>query len=96
MLLTAPTTTPAPTPTTPVRDQTRAYLSASLGHPVSDDQDVFAAGLANSLFAAQLVLFVEDRFAVTVEDDELEIASFCSVDAITAFVARKTGAGHGR
>ncbi|MEZ0069284.1 methoxymalonate biosynthesis acyl carrier protein [Streptacidiphilus sp. MAP12-20] len=78
-----------------IREQARAYLASSLGQPVSDHLDVFAAGLANSLFAAQLVLFVEDRFAVTVEDDELEIASFASVDAVTAFVAGKTGVGGG-
>ncbi|MGW2636928.1 acyl carrier protein [Streptomyces sp. NPDC001348] len=73
-----------------IRDRTRGYLRSALTREVADDEDVFAAGFVNSLFAAQLVMFVEEEFGITVENDELEIAHFCSVDAVTAFVTRKT------
>ncbi|MFD9903983.1 phosphopantetheine-binding protein [Streptomyces sp. NPDC059063] len=81
-------------PVTPerIRERTREYLRTSLARTIADDEDIFAAGLVNSLFAAQLVLFVEDGFGITVENDELEIAHFSSVDAVTAFVTRKTSA----
>jgi methoxymalonate biosynthesis acyl carrier protein len=61
-------------------------------HEFSDDLDVFAAGFLNSLFTMQLVLFVEQRFEIVVEDDDLELDNFRSVDAIVGFVARKATA----
>ncbi|MEI5102645.1 phosphopantetheine-binding protein [Streptomyces sp. PmtG] len=78
-------------PLTPeeIRQRTRDHLQSALARTVADDEDIFAAGLVNSLFAAQLVMFVEDGFGVTVADDELEIAHFSSVDAVTAFVTKK-------
>ncbi|MER5638833.1 phosphopantetheine-binding protein [Kitasatospora sp. NPDC002227] len=74
-----------------IRERTRSYLTTSLARELADDEDIFAAGFVNSLFAAQLVTFVEDRFGITVENDELELAHFSSVDAVTAFVTGKTG-----
>lgn len=55
------------------------------------DEDIFAAGYVNSLFALQLVTFVEKAFNLQVEDDDLDIANFRSVAAIDLFVQRKTG-----
>lgn len=59
------------------------------GHELSDDEDMFATGYVNSMFAMQLVQFVEQTFGVVVESDDLELDNFRSVDAIAAFVARK-------
>ena len=56
-----------------------------------NDQDFFAAGFANSLFAMQLVMFVEKEFDVKVEDDDLDIDNFNTVDAICGFIERKNG-----
>lgn len=72
-----------------VRERTRDYLTASLCRPVADEEDIFASGMANSLFSVQLVAFVENEFGIAVEDDELDPANFRSTDAITAFVAGK-------
>ncbi len=76
-----------------IRERTRTYITAALSRDVADGEDIFAAGFVNSLFAAQLVTFVEDRFGITVEDEELELSHFASVDAITTFVAGKTACG---
>ncbi|HKQ08673.1 MAG TPA: acyl carrier protein [Blastocatellia bacterium] len=54
-----------------------------------DQDDIFALGFVNSLFAMQLVMFIESEFGVGVEDEDLEIANFNTVDHINAFVARK-------
>jgi methoxymalonate biosynthesis acyl carrier protein len=56
---------------------------------VHDEDDIFAMGFVNSLFAMQLVMFIEAEFAVTVEDDDLDIANFNSVENINSFIARK-------
>ncbi|MFC8534551.1 acyl carrier protein [Streptomyces sp. NPDC057249] len=72
-----------------IRTQVRAYLTEELATPVADDLNIFGAGLANSLFTIQLVTYVERAFGVQVGTDELDEVHFCSVDAITAFVAAK-------
>lgn len=55
---------------------------------LSDDQDIFALGFVNSLFAMQLVLFVEKEFSITIENEELDIDNFRSIQAISELVAR--------
>ncbi|MCC7361289.1 MAG: acyl carrier protein [Anaerolineales bacterium] len=59
---------------------------------IAADQDVFTAGLVNSLFAVQIVMFVENEFGLTVENEDLELDNFRSINAITGFVARKQAA----
>jgi acyl carrier protein len=55
-----------------------------------DSDDIFAMGFINSLFAMQLVLWIEREFVIKVENDDLEIENFNSVDNIASFVARKS------
>lgn len=62
------------------------------GHDLRDDEDVFASGFVNSMFAMQLVQFVEQAFGIGVENEDLEIDNFRSVDAIAALVERKRAA----
>lgn len=56
-----------------------------------DDDDIFALGFVNSLVALQLVQFLEQAFGITVEDEDLDLDNFRSIDRIDDFVARKTG-----
>ncbi len=56
---------------------------------LQDDEDIFALGFINSLFAMQLVLFVENECNVTVESEDLDIANFRSINAIARLVERK-------
>lgn len=71
----------------------REFLARHIrGHQLGDDEDIFASGFVNSMFAMQLVQFVEQTFGITVEDEDLEIANFQSVNAIAALVERKTAA----
>ena len=57
---------------------------------LTDDQDIFEMGFVNSLFAMQLVLFVEKEFGFSVEDGDLDIANFRTINAINALIERKT------
>jgi methoxymalonate biosynthesis acyl carrier protein len=56
---------------------------------LQDDQDFFALGFVNSLFAMQLVLFVEKELGIPVSNEDLDIDNFRSINAITALVQRK-------
>ena len=56
---------------------------------IRPDEDIFAAGYVNSLFALQLIAFVEKTFSIRVDDEDLELANFRSIAAIDEFVERK-------
>ncbi|HEU5227605.1 MAG TPA: acyl carrier protein [Ktedonobacteraceae bacterium] len=59
---------------------------------LADDEDIFALGFINSLFAMQLVLFVESEFGFKVEDNDLDIENFRTLNALSALIERKTAA----
>jgi methoxymalonate biosynthesis acyl carrier protein len=68
----------------------RQFMARSFeGRTIADDDDIFAAGFANSLFAMQLVAFVEREFGVEIGSEDLDMDNFRSVQAIAALVGRK-------
>lgn len=75
-----------------IKVKIRAFLAEHIrdAASVSDDADLFGSGLVNSLFAMQLVMFVEGDFGLTVDNEDLDIDNFRSVDAIAALVVRKS------
>lgn len=72
-----------------IRATTLAFLEKFIHTDVEDDEDLFASGLVNSLFAMQLVLFVEKEFNIQVDNQDLDIDNFRSVNAITSFIQNK-------
>jgi acyl carrier protein len=55
---------------------------------LSDEQDIFALGFVNSLFAMELVMFTEQTFGVRVPNDELRRENFRSVDSMVELIGR--------
>jgi acyl carrier protein len=51
--------------------------------------DIFALGFINSLFAMELVMFVEKNFGFTVRNDELRIDNFRTIQAMADLVGRQ-------
>jgi len=77
-----------------VREKIRKYIENNFvvfdDDIVFDDNDnIFKKGFVNSLFAMKLLSFVENEFAVQVEDDEIEISNFSSVNNIINLINRK-------
>jgi len=73
-----------------IKAKIRAFVSRFFrGHDLADGEDMFASGYVNSMFAMQLVQFVESEFGVAVENDDLELDNFRSIDALGALVERK-------
>lgn len=56
---------------------------------VSDDYPLIEKGLLTSLQTVELVTFMEDRFGIVVEDDELNEENFGSVRNIAGLIASK-------
>lgn len=76
-----------------IKQQIRDFLTRFFrDHKLADDEDIFATGYVNSMFAMQLVQFVETTFGIAVESDDLEMDNFRTVNAIAALVERKQGA----
>lgn len=59
---------------------------------IDPDQDVFSLGYVNSLFAMELVMFIEKTFGVSVPNEELRIDNFRTVTAMTGLVGRTRSA----
>ncbi len=72
-------------------EKIREYVSSNVSAPLSDETDFFELGLVDSLFALQLVTFVEQEFSITIEPDDLDIAYFSSIAALNDLVGSKTG-----
>lgn len=71
------------------REKIRTFLAGFFRTTnLSDSDDIFALGL-NSLFAMQLVAWVEKEYHIHVADEDLEISNFNSVNSIVNFVSRK-------
>jgi len=68
-------------------------LSAISIADLNDDDHLFESGIVNSLFAVQLMTFLEKTFTIEVTMDDLDIKNFKSINASTAFVVRKNGNG---
>jgi len=62
------------------------------GASFSDDDQIFQLGFVDSMVALKLVTFLEMEFGIRVEDDDLNADTFSTVNAIVAFVERKSGA----
>jgi methoxymalonate biosynthesis acyl carrier protein len=70
-----------------------SFISRTLDQREIDaDEDIFATGLANSLFAMQLVDYVEREFGIEIESEDLEIANFSTIARLAALVDRKLAA----
>jgi acyl carrier protein len=73
---------------TKVNEFVSQYLNTT---EVDPDVDLFATSMVNSLFAMQLVLFVEKEFGLAVDNEDLDYENFKSVNAISGFVGKKLG-----
>lgn len=72
------------------KEKIRTFLlSVIRSSDLQEDDDIFALGFVDSLFAMELVLFVESEFQITVEKEDLDYENFKSINAVTSLVERK-------
>ena len=70
----------------------KAFIASNFqSHDFQYDEDIFSIGFVNSLFALQLVMFLEKEFSIKVEDDDIELDNFRTINAMTALVEKKLG-----
>jgi methoxymalonate biosynthesis acyl carrier protein len=52
------------------------------------DQDLFATGLVSSMFAMELVVHLEETYAIAIIGGDLKLDNFRTVERMTALVTR--------
>jgi methoxymalonate biosynthesis acyl carrier protein len=57
----------------------------------SDQDNIFQIGIVNSLFAMKLLVYIENEFQITIDDSEVEIVNFSSIDNMMKLIERKRG-----
>lgn len=72
------------------KEKLRQFIAEQVnGARIDDDEDLFDSGYVNSLFAVQLVMWIERVLGVAVERADLDIANFRSISIIATFVETK-------
>ena len=72
------------------QDIIRNYIMENVNlQELNDDFDIFEAGLVNSLFAIELMTFLEKAFSIKVTMDDLDMENFKTVNSTGRFVQRK-------
>ncbi|MGW6586010.1 phosphopantetheine-binding protein [Streptomyces sp. MCL20-2] len=71
---------------TVVRDYVRSNMSALRDEDLHDEDNIFEKGFVTSIFAMQLLDFIETTFDVEVPDDRITLQNFSSVQRISRMV----------
>ena len=66
------------------------FLFSNDGYPLPEDASFLEEGVVDSTGVLELVMFVEETFSITVEDEEIVPEDFDSVAQLAAYIRRKT------
>lgn len=75
-----------------IKEEVRNYLkeaSLSNSEDIKDDTLIFDSGILDSMGLLFLIEFLNEKFEVSIEDEELLPENFETVNSITEFVQRK-------
>jgi acyl carrier protein len=76
-----------------IREQVRSFVTTNFYVPnpaaLGDEASLLDQGIIDSTGVLEVISFLEDAFAVTVEDSEMLPENLDSIERISSFVARK-------
>lgn len=72
-----------------IKTKIKKFISRHTNQKISDDYNFFTAGLIGSLAVVEMIMFIEHEFNVSVSNEDLDLANFNSINAISEFVTRK-------
>lgn len=74
------------------KTEIRAFFKEKRKHTVPDDDaDLFESGFVDSLFAIEIVVFLERTFKIKIKNKEITKDNFRNINEIAAVVARGKG-----
>ncbi|MCP9955739.1 acyl carrier protein [Actinomadura madurae] len=71
-----------------IEQELLAFLEERIGDPVSPTQELFASGLASSMFAMELVVHLEKTYGIAIVGSDLKLDNFRTVRIMTELVGR--------
>jgi methoxymalonate biosynthesis acyl carrier protein len=72
-----------------LREEVRRFVLPRFeGHELGDDENFFALGLINSLFAMELVVYIEQLVGIPVPNAELRLENLQTIDNIVRLAER--------
>lgn len=79
------------TPIAKIKELITEYVRVNAwGKSIDNDTPIFELGYVNSLFAIELMCFIEKNFQVKIKTTDLDINNFRTIDTICDFVRNKT------
>jgi methoxymalonate biosynthesis acyl carrier protein len=78
----------SPLQTEAVEDKIIEFVAAKAKAMPAVDQDLISSGLITSMFAMQLVLFLEQSFSVVIAGSDLQLVNFRTVAGMAGLVRR--------
>ena len=73
-----------------VKASIKDFILDSINIPdLDDDDNLFESGIVNSLFAVQLITYLEKSFSIEVTMEDLDIENFQSINSTSSFVVQK-------
>ncbi|AEV37841.1 Hypothetical protein PSE_3333 [Pseudovibrio sp. FO-BEG1] len=71
-----------------IRAQIREFLSrATNGAAIEDNTNIFELGLAHSLFTVQMILFIEGKFGIELELDDIKPEDISTIAKISELIS---------
>lgn len=71
-----------------IKEALFSFLEERIKAKVAIDQDLFKSGLVSSMFAMQLVVYLEERYDIAIIGPDLTLDNFRTVQAMTSLVLR--------
>lgn len=73
-----------------IEERVKSFLAQHIDiSNIDQETDMFKKGIVTSLFAMELVMFVEQEFGIRVENADLDLENFKSIKALVAFIQQK-------
>ena len=84
----------------PVEEMLRKYIADNIlfskkGYPYPDDASFLENGIVDSTNILELVMFVEEEFGITTDDNEIIPDNFDSISKLSQFTRSKMNHGSG-
>lgn len=71
-----------------IEDALSRFLKEKTMVAPARDQDLFNSGVASSMFAMELIVFLENSYRVTIIGGDLKLDNFRTIQAMTGLVLR--------
>lgn len=73
-----------------IEERVKSFLAQHIDiSNIDQETDMFKKGIVTSLYAMELVMFVEQEFGIRVENADLDLENFKSIKALVAFIQQK-------